>query len=61
MSSLWASWQGSSVCVVLVGMSGLEWAEGGWRGYRRTRPPPDLAALTKWTRSITLDGPVTVS
>lgn len=61
MSSLRASWQGSSVCVVLVGMSGLEWAEGGWRGYGRTRPPPDLAALTKWTRSITLDGPVTVS
>lgn len=28
MSSLWASWQGSSVCVGLVGMSGLEWAGG---------------------------------
>lgn len=61
MSSSWASWQDSGVCVVLVGMSGLEWAEGDWWGYRRTRPPPDLAAPTKWTRSITLDGPVTVS
>lgn len=32
MSSLWASWQGSSVCVVLVGISGLEWAGGATGG-----------------------------
>lgn len=55
VSSLSASWQDFSVCVVLAGMSWLERTGGG------TRPPWDLAELTKWTRSITLDGTVTVS